>query len=248
MRFSGVLRTVDKELPDGFILDDGTPPQGVPSFPCAGKSAGVSATACSARSGRAVFARGFWARLWCALFRPQRVYGAPFSGGWDGGALLFALLTGMLVQAVTQTLSWFVAPLLTDVLSPGLLVELFAARLGTDELVRALLVTPVVSVAMLCAYACVLHALLWMAQGAERGYAVTLQTVCYAYACMVFTLLPFNGSYLAVLWWLGGLTVGLRLAHGSRWSRILPVMALHVAVAAWLICLRAGLVTQPSIF
>lgn len=191
------------------------------------------------------YAHGFIEQLWCALFRPQRVFGRPFSGYLDMRALLFAMSVVALVPAVQQVLVYLLTPVLVDVLPMSTMVKLFPVRMGTSELVRAVLIIPVLFPIPLALYALVLHVLLKLAQGGERGFAVTLQCVCYASACGILRLFPHSGEYIAIIWWLGVLAVGLRYSHGSAWHRILPVVALHVSAVAWLVSIAAGWVLLP---
>lgn len=195
------------------------------------------------------FAGSFGDRVWCVLFHQQRVFGMPFEGSWDRRALWFAMQVAAMTPLLQQGLLYLLLLLLPVLLPSSVplisVVEFLPARLSVAELVRYALLVPVLLPIPIVLYAGLLHVLLRLAQSGERGYAVTLQTVCYASACWLFVVLPGNGVYLALIWWLGVQTVGLRLAHRSPWSRVLPVMAMHVSAAAWLVFTAIGWVVFP---
>ncbi len=188
---------------------------------------------------------GFFSTLRGVLLTPGRVFGRQYTGRADANALLFAIGVSILVLIAQQALVRVLPSLLDNIVSTSRLALILPARLeGREIIVNALLLPVLVSV-LLVVHAAVLHILLWLAQSGERGYAVTLQTLCLCCGCLVLRLIPHTGNYAAIVCWLLMLALGLRLAHGSPWHRILPVVALHVSTAAWLLAIFEGWVRAP---
>lgn len=79
-------------------------------------------------------------------------------------------------------------------------------------------------------YAGFLHSLLWLAQGANASFYATLRCVCYAVPYLLLTILPYSGALVAVLYASLFLAYSLKATHGTRWSRVLPVVALNCSV------------------
>ena len=82
-------------------------------------------------------------------------------------------------------------------------------------------------------YAGVLHSLLWLAQGANASFGATLRCLCYAVPCMLLTIFPFSGLSAAVLYASIFLAYSLKATHRTRWSRVLPVVALNFSLLVW---------------
>jgi len=187
--------------------------------------------------------------IWNVLFRQQGIFGRPFEGRWDRRALAFSMIVTALIPLLQQAMLYVLLPVLDVVLPDSIpmiaVADYLPQRLSLMGLVRDAFIIPLLIPVPLALYAAVLHGLLRLAQSGERGYAVTFQTVCYAQACWLLSIMPGSGGYVAILWWLGVLAAGLHYGHRSPWHRVLPVMALHVSASAWLVALANGWVLSP---
>ena len=193
--------------------------------------------------------RSVAASIWNVLFRQQNIFGHPFEGRWDRRALAFSMIVTALIPLLQQAMLYVLLPVLDVVLPDSIpmiaVADYLPQRLSLMGLVRDAFVFPLLIPVPLAIYAAMLHGLLRLAQSGERGYAVTFQTVCYAQACWLLSIMPGSGGYVAILWWLGVLAAGLHYGHGSPWHRVLPVLALHVSAAAWLVSMANGWVLSP---
>ena len=84
-------------------------------------------------------------------------------------------------------------------------------------------------------YGGALHILLWLAQGVRASYPATLRCLCVAVPCMYLTVLPYSGTVAAVIYCSMFLGYSLKATHMTRWSRVLPVLAVNVPVL-FLVC------------
>lgn len=75
-----------------------------------------------------------------------------------------------------------------------------------------------------------LHGLLWIAGGKKASFTATMQCVCYAAPCFCLTIFPYSGTLTAEVYFSIFLAYSLRAAHSSRWSRVLPAVALSFPV------------------
>ncbi|WP_407645273.1 YIP1 family protein [Halodesulfovibrio marinisediminis] len=75
-----------------------------------------------------------------------------------------------------------------------------------------------------------LHFLLWMARGKNASYAATMMCVCYAVPCLYLSVFPYSGTITAVIYTSIFLAYSLKAVHQTKWSRVLPVIALNFSV------------------
>ena len=138
----------------------------------------------------------------CALI------GAFISQIW--GYLLYDTLLGV-VRSLAGTQFDKIAPL---VHRPGLI-----------QLVVGLVITPLVALIVLFIWSGLVHLMLTLLGGANRGFATTLRVLCYAQTTQLAVIIPGLGGLIAIVWRLILDVVGLSEAHKTDgWKAALAIL------------------------
>ncbi|GFM37166.1 hypothetical protein DSM19430T_18500 [Desulfovibrio psychrotolerans] len=136
------------------------------------------------------------------------------------GAMTFYVISSALGVLFAQMWAWAMDTFLGDVLSEGALA---AAGGGFPGWSAALGVTAVVLVLgplFFFVSAGILHAGLSVVKGAPRGFGATANVVAFSLSANMFYLVPFIGQYLAVIFGIYALVVGMKYAHGVNVWRV----------------------------
>lgn len=176
-----------------------------------------------------------------STFSPGRFF--PLLGRIDGlaASVLYYLALGIVVEGVT--LFWrMVLPLETE--SAARLAELLALGPAPSPL-TSFLFSPLTLLFSLLLVSAVVHLLLLIFGGAERGFATTLRVLCFAYSPQLFAVVPFIGAFVGGIWMIVLAIVGLAAAHGttrakSAFAVLIPLVVVAMFVALGLMMLRLG--------
>jgi hypothetical protein len=108
---------------------------------------------------------------------------------------------------------------------------------GAIQLVLGLVITPLVSLIVLFIWSALVHLMLTLLGGANRGFATTLRVMCYAQTTQLAVVLPGLGGFIAFVWRLILEVVGLAQAHKTEgWKAalavVLPLLLCCVCIAA----------------
>lgn len=111
---------------------------------------------------------------------------------------------------------------------------------GLLQLVLGLVVTPLISLILLFIWSALVHLMLTLLGGANRGFGATLRVMCYAETTQVAVVFPFFGGVVGFVWRLILDIIGLSTAHETEgWKAALAVI---LPLVLCCICLVAGAV------
>lgn len=113
----------------------------------------------------------------------------------------------------------------------------FIHKPGALQLILGLVITPLVALIVLFVWTALVHLVLMLLGGANRGFAATLRVMCYAQTTQLAVVLPGLGGFIAFVWRLILEVVGLSQAHKTEgWKAgvavLLPLLLCCVCVAA----------------
>jgi hypothetical protein len=119
-------------------------------------------------------------------------------------------------------------------------------RPGSLQLVFGLVITPLVALIVLFVWSALVHIVLSLLGGANRGFTATLRVMCYAQTTQLAVLLPGVGGLIAVVWRLILEAAGLSLAHKTEgWKAalaiVLPLLMCCVCAVAGIAAFGAAL-------
>ena len=108
---------------------------------------------------------------------------------------------------------------------------------GAIQLTLGLVITPLVALIVLFIWTALVHLMLTLMGGANRGFATTLRVMCYAQTTQLAVVLPGLGGFIAFVWRLILEVVGLSQAHKTEgWKAalavVLPLLLCCVCIAA----------------
>lgn len=104
-------------------------------------------------------------------------------------------------------------------------IEPFMRRPGAFQLVVGLVVTPLLALVVLFIWSALVHLMLTLLGGANRGFATTLRVMCYAQTTQIAVVVPGLGGLIAWFWRLVLEIVGLTEAHKTDgWKAALAVI------------------------
>jgi hypothetical protein len=116
----------------------------------------------------------------------------------------------------------------------------FVKKPGLLQLVATLVITPLVSLIVLFIWSALVHIMLTLLGGANRGFAATLRVMCYAQTTQLAVVVPGIGGLVALVWRLILEIVGLAQAHKTDgWKALLAVLLPLLLCCA---CLIAAIV------
>lgn len=152
------------------------------------------------------------------LLAPTAFFRAmPVSGGM-GSPLVYGLIVGYLglvVQAVYDTiLRLVVGPTLGPLGGDPRFEQLAGFLEGGLGLVGTLIAGPFVIVIALLVFAGITHLFLLLLGGARRDFEATFRVIAYTSATAVFSILPFCGGLIGLVWRVVLAVLGLAEAHG----------------------------------
>jgi len=115
----------------------------------------------------------------------------------------------------------------------------FVHKPGALQLVLGLVITPLVALIVLFVWAALVHLVLTLLGGANRGFAATLRVMCYAETTQLAVVLPGLGGLIGFVWRLILEIVGLSEAHKTEgWKAALAVL---LPLLLCCVCIAAGI-------
>jgi hypothetical protein len=113
-------------------------------------------------------------------------------------------------------------------------------RPGAIQLVLGLVITPLFALIVLFVWSALVHLMLTLLGGANRGFATTLRVMCYAQTSQLAVIVPGVGGLIGLLWRLVLEIVGLTEAHKTEpWK---AGLAVFLPLLLCCVCLIAGAV------
>lgn len=110
---------------------------------------------------------------------------------------------------------------------------------GAIQLIVGLVITPLVALIVLFIWTAIVHLMLTLLGGANRGFAATLRVMCYAQTTQIAVVLPGLGGFIAFVWRLILEVVGLSQAHETEgWKAAVAVFLPLLLCCA---CITAGI-------
>jgi hypothetical protein len=150
-----------------------------------------------------------------SLFNPTEFFRMMNVTGGLTGPMLYAMIVG--TTGIMLFYFWQIAlrdtypASLTSGLQGTAGVTMFT---GVGMGVMAV-ITPFVIIAGLFLGSGMLHLLLLMVRGAKNGFEATFRVMAYAYGSNIFMAVPFCGGFIAALWNIVVVIIGLKEAHGT---------------------------------
>lgn len=147
-----------------------------------------------------------------SLFNPSEFFRTMNVTGGLTGPMLYAMIVG--TAGIMMFYFWQIA--LRDTYPAGLSSGLQGANIFTGVGMGVLaVVTPFAIIAGLFLASGMLHLLLLMVGGSKNGFEATFRVVAYAYGSNIFMAVPFCGGFIAALWNIVVVIIGLKEAHGT---------------------------------
>ena len=157
-----------------------------------------------------------------AYFVGWALFGALVSQIWS--FLLFDSMMGV-VRALAGSQFEKIAP--------------FMHRPGALQLVFALVIAPLFALIVLFVWSALVHLMLTLLGGANRGFTATLRVMCYAETSHVAVVIPGLGGLIGFVWRLILEIIGLSQAHKTEgWKAALAVL---LPLLLCCVCIAAGI-------
>lgn len=140
----------------------------------------------------------------------------PTSGGL-GGPLVFGLIVGYLglaISAVYEAIFRSLGGGMFRNFEHGQFARYAPLLEGGAGLVAQLVLGPVFLVLGLFLGAGITHLFLMLLGGAKRGFEATFRVVCFAQAAAIFSVVPFCGSLVHLVYQIVLAVIGISEAHG----------------------------------
>jgi hypothetical protein len=150
-----------------------------------------------------------------SLFNPSEFFRTMNVAGGLTGPMLYAMIVGM----AGIMLLYFWQIVLRDTYPASLSSSIQGTAginmfTGVSMGVMAV-VTPFLIIAGLFLGSGMLHLLLLMVRGSKNGFEATFRVMAYAYGSNIFMAVPFCGGFIAALWNIVVVIIGLKEAHGT---------------------------------
>lgn len=161
----------------------------------------------------------------------------PTSGG-IGRPLFFAITVGWIGIAVASVWILLFGGMSLPFMDQSQLGEAGAMMgFSTGFTIMLMVLAPIFVIIGVFFQAAILHLMLMLVGGANRGFEATARVCSYAMAAELAQIVPFCGSLLSAVWGLILLIVGLSTAHGITRGKaaiavILPVILCCAFMAA----------------
>jgi hypothetical protein len=174
--------------------------------------------------------------IWQVLCKPSEAFATMKREGGVGSPLLFNVLLGSAAQLVTIGYNLLFHPYI-DAFMKQFFPQTVDLQSNFNQIIMVViaLLTPVILTLGTFLVSGILHVSLLICSGAQQPFETTYRTNCFAYGATVpLHLLPLLGPYLAVLWWVVLMCIGLSRTHEISGGRsvvavLLPVVACCVS-------------------
>lgn len=167
---------------------------------------------------QAGFLGDLWATIKQVLFSPGVFFDRmPISGGFKG-PLVFGVIAGSI--GVILSLFWQLAGMLLGLGFSGGMGDIFPATMMVGIMVGVMVLSPIFIALGLFIGAVFIHLFFIIVRGAGGGYQATFRVLAYATAPNLFNIVPFLGGFVAAIWSLVLLFMGLKRAHDISLLRV----------------------------
>ncbi|MDY6851986.1 MAG: YIP1 family protein [Thermodesulfobacteriota bacterium] len=165
---------------------------------------------------------GFFGDLWATikqvLFSPGVFFDRmPISGGFKG-PLIFGVIAGSI--GTILSMFWQLAGMLLGVGLGGGMGDFFPATMMVGIIVGFMVLSPIFIAVALFIGSIFMHLFLIIVRGAGGGYQATFRVLAYATTPNLFNIVPFLGGFVAAIWSLVLLFMGLKRAHDISMLRV----------------------------
>ncbi|OGW37420.1 MAG: hypothetical protein A2X58_05285 [Nitrospirae bacterium GWC2_56_14] len=186
------------------------------------------------------FFGGLFKTLKQVLFSPSDFFKKmPVTGGLTD-PLLYGLILGMIGAMFSYFWQITLHGAMQNFMTPEMLAATEYSPFQGASLAVLAVFTPFLIILWLFILAGMLHVFLLMVQGAKAGFEATFRVVAYSESPYLFLVLPFCGGFLAWIWSLVIILIGLQHAHETTGGKaafavFLPLFiccGLVIAIAA----------------
>jgi hypothetical protein len=169
------------------------------------------------------------------LFSPGDFFKTmPVTGGLTD-PLLFGLILGMTGALFSYFWQIALSGVMQDFMPPQMLAASEHSLFQGASLAVLAICTPFLIILWLFILSGMLHLFLLMVQGAKSGFEATFRVVAYSEAPYLFLVLPFCGGFLAWIWSLVIILIGLQHAHETTGGKAAFAVFLPLFVCCGLI-------------
>jgi hypothetical protein len=182
------------------------------------------------------FPRGLWSTIFRCLFLPKRFFSSmPTSGGY-GRPIIFAIILGTI--GISMTLIWTIV--FNQQLIHPRLYGSFLLILAQEVI---LVTAPLWIILWLYCGAIIIHLLLMLFGGAQRGFEATFRVIAYSMGTQIFSLAPFFGLLIAWIYSMFLLILGLSKAHQTDTWRVIVAVLVIFPVGVAFVAILLGIMT-----
>jgi hypothetical protein len=177
-----------------------------------------------------------FATLKAVLFSPETFFHSLEIRGGIREPFAFGLLMGS--TSAMFSLFWKFL-----ILSGGLMavdLPLFGQRTAWFVFLILLVFVPVFVAVSMFIFASILHLMLLLVRGGSNGFEASFRVIAYSQGVQIWTMVPFLGGWVALIWQFIVQVIGLREIHRTSYLRVIaafviPVILFFVLFAAILI-------------
>ena len=128
---------------------------------------------------------------------------------------------------------------------PSLSAGVFGDLTRGPVFMGIMVLCPLLVTVYLCVTSLALHFLLVIVRGGKNGFEATFRAVSYSQATQLWTVIPWVGSLLAVIWIMVVQVVSLKEMHGVPYAKVvfamlIPFLVMIMGIAAVLIAFLAS--------
>ena len=168
------------------------------------------------------------------VLRPREAFRKMAPEGFLDRAVGYAILLGWIGLVVSRIYDLVFRGAMTRLL--GWQFEGLPVGGGVGAAIGAIVLGPLVLFVVLVVWTALVHAVLALVGGANRGIGTTLKAVAYSQTAALAQIVPFCGGFVAGIWALVLLVFGLAEAHGTSDGR-----AAAAALLPLILCCVCGL-------
>ncbi len=180
----------------------------------------------------------FWAFMRTtreALFSPTGFFKKVAAGEGYWSPLIYGMISGVIGVGVSMVIQWF----FFSAFIPAQFHALIPYNLF---LTLSLIGVPIMVAFSIFIGSGITHLCLMVVGGNKRGYQATFRTISYSYCTQLFNIVPFIGSFIASVYMIVLVIVGLREGHGITTGRAALAVFLPLIILVGLGILAAIMV------
>ena len=161
--------------------------------------------------------------------RPGQAFaGMPTTGG-IGSPLLYAVIVGWIGTAFAVIWNMLFQGMWIPFMNSGdeaAVLAGFTAAWG----IAVLFLAPIFVVIGVFIGAAILHLMLMIVGGANKGFEATVRVICYALTAQLAGIIPFCGGIVSLVWSIILYVIGLATAHKTTQGKALLAVLLPVVL------------------